>query len=103
MDISHWQMKDEEGRRTAAVEAFKVAEKRLKESDAKLKGSKAKLIEVEKGRRSAEATVDNAKRQAETQCKQLRITEDELAAAREQIKLLNKKLEDAKKAKDQAE
>ena len=62
MDISHWQMKDEEGRRTAAVEAFKVAEKRLKESDAKLKESKAKLIEAEKGRRSAEATVDNAKR-----------------------------------------
>ena len=60
--------------RTATIEAFKVAEKRLKEFD-------AKLIEVERGRKSAEVVVDNAKRQAETQRKQLRLTEDELAAS----------------------
>ena len=45
--------------RTATIEAFKVAEKRLKKFD-------AKLIEVERGRKSAEVVVDNAKRQAET-------------------------------------
>ena len=44
MDISHRQMKDEEGRRIDAVKAFKVAEKRLKESD-------AKLTEAKKGRK----------------------------------------------------
>ena len=86
-------MKDKEGGRTAAIEACKVAEKRLKESD-------AKLIEAERGRKSAEVVVDNAKRQAETQRKQLRLTEDELAASWEQIKLLKKKLEDVEKARD---
>ena len=72
MDISHRQMKDKDGGRTAAIEAFKVAEKRLKESD-------AKLIKAERGRKSAKAVVDNAERQAETQRKQLRLIEDELA------------------------
>ena len=65
-------MKDKDSGRTAAIKAFKVAEKRLKESD-------AKLIEAERGRKSAEAVVDNAERQAETQRKQLRLIEDELA------------------------
>ena len=61
----------------------------------------AELIEVERGWKSVEVVVDNAKRQAKTQHKQLRMTEDELVGACEQIKLL-KKLEDVKKAKDQA-
>ena len=73
-----------------------MADKRLKEMD-------AKLIEAERGWKSAEAIVDNVERQAETQRKQLRLTEDELTAAWDQIKLLKKKLEDAEKAKDQAE
>ena len=96
VDASHRQMKDEKGRQVVAVKAFKVAEKRLKESD-------AKLIKAKRGRKSAEAAVDNAQRQAKTQCKQLRLTEDELPAAREQIKLLKKKLKDAEKARDQVE
>ena len=95
MDASHRQMKDEEGRRVVAIETFKVVEKRLKEVD-------AKLIKLERGRKSAEATMDNEEIQAKTQHKQLRLAEDEFVAAREQIKLLKKKLEDAEKAKDQA-
>ena len=59
VDISHRQMKDEEGRRVAIVEAFKVAKKRLKESD-------AKLTKAKKGRKSVEVALDGAERQAET-------------------------------------
>ena len=62
VDISHRQMKDEEGRRVATVEAFKVAEKRLKESD-------AKLTKAERGRKSTEVALDGVERQAKTQCK----------------------------------
>ena len=62
VDISHRQMKDEEGRRVAIVEAFKVAKKRLKESD-------AKLTKAERGRKSTEVALDGVERQAKTQCK----------------------------------
>ena len=62
VDISHRQMKDEEGRRVAIVEAFKVAKKRLKESD-------AKLTEVERGRKSTKVALDGVERQAKTQRK----------------------------------
>ena len=64
-------MKDEEGRRVVAVEAFKVAKKRLKELN-------AKLTEAERGRKSAEAALDGVERQAETQRKQLCLAEDEV-------------------------
>ena len=93
VDISHQQMKDEEARRIAAVEAFKVADKREKETD-------TKLIEAKRNWKSAKAAMDNIERQAETQCKQLCLTEDELTTAQDQIKLLKKKLKDAEKAKD---
>ena len=55
-------MKDGECRRVATVEAFKVAEKRLKESD-------AKLTEAERGRKSTEVALDRVERQAKTQRK----------------------------------
>ena len=55
VDASHRQMKDEEGRRVVVVEAFKVVEKRLKESD-------AMFIEAKMGGKSAEAAVDNTER-----------------------------------------
>ena len=55
VDASHRQMKDEEGRRVVAVEAFKVVEKRLKESD-------AMFIEAKMGGKSTEAAVDNTER-----------------------------------------
>ena len=48
-------MKEEEGRRIAAVEAFHVAEKSNQEL-------KSKLIEAERDKKSAEADLDSAER-----------------------------------------
>ena len=50
-------MKKEEGRRNATVKAFNMAEKRINEM-------KNKMAEVERDKKSAEATLDNAKKQA---------------------------------------
>ena len=55
-------MKDEECRRVDTIEAFKVAEKRLKESD-------ANLTEAERGRKSTKVALDGVERQAKTQRK----------------------------------
>ena len=96
MNVTHQQMKDEEGRWIVAVKAFNMVEKRVKELN-------AKLIEAEREKKSTEAALEGAERQFETQHKQLRQTEDEFTTAREQIKVLKKKLDDAKKARDQAE
>ena len=56
----HRQMKEEEGLRNAAVEAFQVVEKNLKET-------KKKLLEEEKERKSTAADLESAEKQAETQ------------------------------------
>ena len=53
-------MKEEEGRRNATMEAFNVAEKRINEM-------KNKMAEVERDKKSVEAALDNAERQAEGQ------------------------------------
>ena len=95
MNITHQKMKDKKGKRIAAVEAFNVVEKRIKKLN-------AKLTEANREKKSTEVTLEGAERQDETQCKQLRQAEDELAAAKKQTKVLKKKLEDAKKASDQA-
>ena len=55
INYSHRQMKEEEGRRMAAVEAFHVVEKSNQEL-------KSKLTEAERDRKSAEATLDSVKR-----------------------------------------
>ena len=52
-------MKDEEGKRIVAVEAFNVVEKRVKELN-------AKLTKAEREKKNTEATLEGAKRQAET-------------------------------------
>ena len=62
-----------------------------------------KLTEAKRDRKSVEAALDRAEKQVEAQCKQLHQAEADLTAARDQIKALSKKLEEAKKAKDQAE
>ena len=93
MDYSHGQFKSEEGRRITAVEAFTVAEKGLKKL-------KIQLSQSENERKSVAAALEGVERQVETQCKQLRQAELNLAATREQNKILTKKLEEAKKAKD---
>ena len=58
---SYKQMKEEEGRRIAAVEAFTLSEQRIKDLNTKL----TKAIREKK---SAEAALEGAERQAETQC-----------------------------------
>ncbi|KAL0002753.1 hypothetical protein SO802_016534 [Lithocarpus litseifolius] len=88
VNISHRQMNDEEGRQVAAVEAFNMAEKKEKKLN-------AKLIKAEREKKSAEVAQEGAEKQAETQRKQLRQAEDELTAARELIKLLKNKLDQA--------
>ena len=96
VDYSHCQMKEEEGRQIEAVDAFHLAEK----SNQKLK---SKLTEVERGKRSSEAALDNAERQAKGQRVLLHQAEDHLATSKQQIVVLRRKLEEAEKAKDQAE
>ena len=77
------------------VEAFNVADKRINEL-------KNKLTEVERDKKSAKAALDSTERQAESQQVLLRQAEDQLAASKEQITALKKKLEEAEKARDQA-
>ena len=89
-------MKDEEARCIAAVESFKVADKKSQELT-------TKLTKVERDKRSAEAALDGVEEQVEAQRKQLCQTEADLASARDQVKILSKKLEEVEKAKDQAE
>ena len=55
-------MKEEEGRRNAAMEAFQVAEKSFKET---------KLLEEEKEIKSAIAALEGSEKQVETQRLQL--------------------------------
>ena len=72
----------------------------VKESNQELKN---KLTKVERDKRSAEATLDNAERQAEGQRVLLGLAEDQLATSKEQIVTLKKKLEEAEKARDKVE
>ena len=65
VNISHWQMKDEEGKQIVTVKAFNMVEKRVKELN-------AKLTEAKRERKSIEAALEGVERQAETQRKQLR-------------------------------
>ena len=86
-------MKEEEGRRNAAVEAFDAAEKSIQEL-------KSRLLEEERERKSAAVALDSAKRQAEGQRVLIHNAEDQLAASKAQIITLKKKLEEAKKARE---
>ena len=62
-------MKEEEGRCNAAVEAFNVVERSNKEL-------KKQLLEEQRERKIAAATLDNAEKQVESQRVLLRNTED---------------------------
>ena len=95
VNYSYRKMKEEEGRRIVAVDAFHVAEKSVQEL-------KAKLTEEERERKSTVAALDSTERQAEGQRVLLCNVEDQLAASKEQIITLKKKLEEVQKAKDQA-
>ena len=89
-------MKDEESQRIAVVDAFTVADNKIKELT-------TKLTESEWDKKSAESALEWVKRQAESQCKQLFQTNDQLFTAKKLITSLKKKLEEVEKAKDQAE
>ena len=69
-------MNEEEGRCIAAVDAFNVAEKRIQEL-------KNKLAKAERDKKSVEAALEGVERQAESQRRQLRHIEDQLAAFKE--------------------
>lgn len=93
---SYRQMKEEEGQRIAAVDAFLLAQKRIQDLNTKLtKAGREKM--------SVEAALQGAERQAESQRKQLCQTKDQLAIANEQIGTLKKKLAEAEKATKKAE
>ena len=59
---SHQQIKEEEGRQIATVEAFSLAKKRIQEIN-------TKLIKVDRDNKSAEAALQGTERQAKSQCK----------------------------------
>ena len=62
-------MKEEESRRITAMDAFNMADKRITEL-------KNKLTEVERDKKSVEAALECAERQAEGQQRQLHQTEN---------------------------
>ena len=59
---------------------------------------KKKLLEVEKERKYAVATLESTEKQAESQKLLLRTAEDNLATSKTQIASLKKKLEEVEKA-----
>ena len=88
-------MKEEQGRRNAAVGAFNVAERSLQEL-------KKKLQEEDKERKFAIVALDSANKQIESQRVLLRNAEDQLVASRTQIVARRKKLEETEKARELA-
>ena len=61
----HKAMKEEEGRRVAAMKAFELAKKKSQYLN-------AKLVEADRGKKSVEAALDRVERQGKAQRKQLR-------------------------------
>ena len=64
---------------------------------------KKKLIAEEQARKSADAALKGAERQAESQRKLTNNANEQLAISKEQLAALKKQLEEAKKFRDQAE
>ena len=87
-------MDDERKRRASAVQILNVAE----QSNAELK----KKLAEEHARKSVDAALENAQRQAENQRKLWHEANDQLAASKEQLTTLRKQLEEAQRLKDQA-
>lgn len=78
------------------MESFTLVEKRIQELN-------TKLTKADREKKSAKAALQGAERQAESQRKQLRQTEDQLAIAKVQMGALKKKLEEDKEATAKAE
>ena len=64
---------------------------------------KKKLTVEEQARKSADSALEGAERQAESQRKLARETNDQLVASKEQLVALKKQLEEAQRLRDQAE
>ena len=92
----HRQIKEEEGRCNATVEAFIMAERSIQEL-------KRKLLEKERERKSVTTAFDNAEKQVEGQRILLRNAEDQLAVSRTQINALKKKFKEVEEARELAE
>ena len=75
------------------MKAFEIAEKKSQDLT-------TKLAEVNHAKKSVEFVLNVVERQVESQRLILLQTEDQLAIAKEQIIALDKKLEEAKKAKE---
>ena len=89
------QLDEERKRRTAAVQTLVVAEN----SNVDLK---KKLTAEEQARNSVDLALDSVERQAESQRKLARETNDQLATAKEQLATLRKQLEETQRLRDQA-
>ena len=90
------QLDDERKRRVAAVQTLTI----VKNSNADLR---KKLTAEEQARKSADAVLKGAGRQAESQRKLTNEANEQLAASKEQLAALRKQLEEAKRLRDHAE
>ena len=81
-------MDDERKRRVQAVQLFNIAYQSIKDL-------RKKLAEEEKVKKSANAALEGAERQAEEQRQLLCEAKDQLASSQEQMAALKKKLEEA--------
>ena len=94
MTNSLYQQLDEETKRRAtAVQTITIAEN----SNTDLR---KKLPAEEQVQKSADAALEGAERQAESQRELAREANDQLAASKEQLAALKKQLEEAQKLKD---
>ena len=89
------QLDDEKKRRVAAVQTLTIAEN----SNADLR---KKLTAEEQARKSADAALKGAEKQAESQRKLINKAKEQPVASKEQVAALKQQLEEAKKLKDQA-
>ena len=90
------QLDEERKRRAVAVQTLAIAENNKT-------NLKKKLTAEEQARKSTNAALEGAERQAESQRKLAREANDQLAASKEQLATLKKQLEEAQRLRDQAE
>ena len=90
------QLDDERKRRVAAVQTLTIVEN----SNTDLKN---RLTTEEQAKKSADATLKGAERQAESQKKLIQEANEQLATSNEQLAALKKQLEKAQRLRDQAE
>ena len=90
------QLDKERKRRATAVQTLIITEN----SNTDLK---KKLVAQEQARKSADAALKGAERQAESQRKLANEANEQLAASNEQLAALKKQLEEAQRLRDQAE